>query len=163
MHQSLLYKKMVNYLTNSSWHQGPYGSLWTGMSPTKYYMDRSEDVTHKILYGPKRSWGPYTILWVTDRSINCHLVQSAMNYLLGTDHLTWRGGYGFLLRSEIFFWTTQEIEYLFFFCCAMHKFFFQSLTLGYMTKTLNQIIFFFPPQNQNIFLKKKHNPPPPSS
>ena len=36
-------------------------------------MDR--DVTHKILYGPKRSWGTYTILWVTDRSINCHLVR----------------------------------------------------------------------------------------
>jgi hypothetical protein len=43
-------------------------------------MDR--DVTHKILYGPKRSWGPYTILWVTDRSINCHLARSAINYLL---------------------------------------------------------------------------------
>ena len=35
-----------------------------------------------ILYGPKRSWGPYTILWVTNRSINCHLGRSAMNYLL---------------------------------------------------------------------------------
>jgi hypothetical protein len=48
------------------------------MSPTKWYMDRS----HKLLYGPKRSWGPYTILWVTDRSINCHLARSAENYLL---------------------------------------------------------------------------------
>ena len=47
------------------------------------------------------------------------------------------------------------------------------LTLGYMTKTLNQIIIFFFHQNQNIFfsntgnqnnfLEKKHNPPPPSS
>jgi hypothetical protein len=44
------------------------------------FMDR--DVTHKILYEPKRSWGSYTILWVTDRSINCHLARSAMNYLL---------------------------------------------------------------------------------
>ena len=43
-------------------------------------MDR--DVTHKILYGPKWSWGPYTIWWVTDRSINCYLARSAMNYLL---------------------------------------------------------------------------------
>jgi hypothetical protein len=39
--------------------------------------------------------------------------------------------------------------------------FFQNSTLGYMTKTLNQIIFFFLHQNQNIFLEKKHNPPPP--
>ena len=47
--------------------------------------------------------------------------------------------------------------------------FFQDLTLGYMTKTLNQIIFFFLQQNQNIFfsnignqnifLEKNHNPP----
>ena len=62
---------------------------------------------------------------------------------LGTDHLTWRGGgYGFLFRSEFFFRTTQELEYYFFFCRANCKFFFQNLTLGYMTKTLNQIIFF---------------------
>ena len=38
----------------------------------------------------------------------------------------------------------------------MREFFFQNLTLGYMTKTLNQIIFFFLHQNQNIFLEKKH-------
>ena len=39
--------------------------------------------------------------------------------------------YGFLFRSEFFFRTTQELEY----------FFSQNLTLGYMTKTLNQIFF----------------------
>jgi hypothetical protein len=70
------------------------------------------------------------------------------------------GGYGFLFRSEFFFRTTQALEYLFFM--------FQNLTLGYMTKTLNQIfffstkirIFFFSNTgNQNIFLEKNHNPP----
>jgi hypothetical protein len=50
------------------------------------------------------------------------------------------------------------------------KFFLQNLTLDYMTKSLNQIIFFFLHQNQNIFfsnignqnifLEKNHNPPP---
>jgi hypothetical protein len=50
------------------------------------------------------------------------------------------GGWGFLFRSEFFFRTTQELEYLF--CRAKREFFFQNLTLGYMTKTLNQIIFF---------------------
>ena len=70
------------------------------------------------------------------------------------------GGYGFLFRSKIFFRTTRELEYLFFF---------QNLTLGYMTKTLNKIIIFFLHQNQNIFfsnignqnifLEKNHNPP----
>jgi hypothetical protein len=49
--------------------------------------------------------------------------------------------------------------------------FFPNLTLGYMTKTLNQIIFFFLHQNQNIFfsnignqnifLEKNHTPPLP--
>ena len=56
-----------------------------------------------------------------------------------------------------------------FFCRAKREFFFQNLTLGYMTKTLNHIIFFFLHQNQNIFfsnignqiifLEKNHNPP----
>ena len=50
--------------TNSSWH----------------FMERS--VTHKIVYGPQLRFGPYNILWVTSRSINCHMVLSAMNYLL---------------------------------------------------------------------------------
>ena len=49
-------------------------------------------------------------------------------------------------------------------------FFFQNSALGYMTKTLNPIIFFFLHQNQNIFfsnignqnifLEKNHTPPP---
>ena len=54
---------------------------------------------------------------------------------------------------------------------GQHKNIFQNLTLGYMTKTLNQIIFFFLHQNQNIFfsnngnqnifLEKTHTPSPP--
>jgi hypothetical protein len=73
-----------------------------------------------------------------------------------------------LFRSEFFFRTTRELEYLFFLSCKA-RFFFQNSTLGYMTKTLNQIIFFSLHQNQNIFfsnignqnilLEKKHNPP----
>ena len=69
--------------------------------------------------------------------------------------------YGILFRSEIFFRTTRELEYLFFP---------QNLTLGYMTKT--QIIFFSPPkseyffqqhwESEYFFLEKNHNPPPSS-
>jgi hypothetical protein len=40
------------------------------------------------------------------------------------------GGYGFLFRSEYFFRTTRELEYLFFF---------QNLTLGYVTKNLHAV------------------------
>ena len=56
-----------------------------------------------------------------------------------------------------------------FFCRAEREFFFQNVTLVYMTKTLNHIIYFFLHQNkniffsnignQNIFLEKNHNPP----
>jgi hypothetical protein len=46
-----------------------------------------------------------------------------------------------LVREQFFFRTTQELQYLFF-CRAKREFFFQNLILGYMTKTLNQIIFF---------------------
>ena len=66
----------------------------------------------------------------------------AIHYL-GTEHLIFRGGggYGFLFRTEIFFLTTRELEYLFF----CHQ---------------NRNIFFSNIGNQNIFLEKKHTPPP---
>jgi hypothetical protein len=72
-------------------------------------------------------------------------------------NLQGRGGYGVLIRSEICFRTTRELEYLF---CLPHKiniltlvlsenkflyetiFFPQNLTLGYMTKSLDQVFFF---------------------
>jgi hypothetical protein len=54
----------------------------------------------------------------------------------------------FLFRSEFFFQTTRELEYLVFL---------SNLTLGYMTKTLNQIIFFPPPKSE-FFLEKNDNP-----
>ena len=59
-----------------------------------------------------------------------------------------------MLRSEIFFRTTQELEYFIFLSRKARFFSPQNLTLGYMTKTLNQIIFFFLHQNQNIFFSK---------
>ena len=71
------------------------------------------------------------------------------------------GGVWFFVSFRIFFSDNTIVRLFFFFCRAKRKFFFQNLTLGYMTKTLNQIFFFFLQQNQNIFLEKKHNPPPP--
>ena len=59
------------------------------------------------------------------------------------------GGYGLLFRSEFFIRTTEELEY--FFCRAEREIFFQNLTLGYMTKTLNQIIFFSPSKSEYFF------------
>ena len=66
----------------------------------------------------------------------------------------------------------HESYNIYFFCRTKRNFFFQNLTLGYMTKTLKQIcfplhqnqnIFFSNIGNQNICLEKKHNPPPPGS
>ena len=41
-----------------------------------------------------------------------------------------------------FFFGQHKLEF-YFICRAKREFFFQNLILGYMTKTLNQIIFFF--------------------
>ena len=59
-----------------------------------------------------------------------------------------QGGYGFLFRSELFFLTTRELEYFFF---LSREIFFQDLTLGYMTKTLNQIFLISPPKSEYFF------------
>ena len=56
-------------IANSSCHFGSYGSIWTGPSPNKYYMDL-------------RSSGSYNISLVTDRYIYCHMTLSAIHYLL---------------------------------------------------------------------------------
>jgi hypothetical protein len=86
-------------------------------------------------------------------------------------NLKGEGGYGFLFRSDFFFSDNTRVRIYIFFGRAKREIFFQNLTLGYITKTLNQIIFFFLHQNQNIFfsnignqnifLEKKHTPPPP--
>ena len=80
--------------------------------------------------------------------------------LLGTDHLTWRGVW-FFVSFRIFSSDNTRVRLFIFF---------QNLTLDFMTKTLNQIIYFFLHQNQNIFfnnignqnifLEKKHTSPP---
>ena len=61
------------------------------------------------------------------------------------------GGLCFFFSFRIFFSDNTRVRIFIFFCRAEREFFFQNLTLGYMTKTLNLIIFFFLHQNQNIF------------
>ena len=75
---------------------------------------------------------------------------------------------GFLFRSKQFFRTTR-VRILIFFVTQSANFFPQNSTLGYMTKTLNRIIF-FPSTKIRIFfsatlgirlflLEENHNPP----
>ena len=92
---------------------------------------------------------------------------------LGTGHLTCRrGGLRFFVSFRIFFSDNTRVRIFIFFCRAKREFFFQNLTVGYMTKTLNQSIIFFLHQNQNIFFSnignqniffRKKTIPPPSS
>ena len=80
--------------------------------------------------------------------------------VLGTDHLTCRGeGYGFLFRSELFFRTTRELEYLFFLSRIARNLFLE-FNIRLYDKNSESDYFFFLHQNQNIFLEKKHTPPP---
>ena len=76
-------------IANSSWHWGSYGSIWTGLSPKKYYMDLKSFgpyniflVTDLSIYCHMTRFGPYKNFWVTDRSIYCHMTLIVMNYLL---------------------------------------------------------------------------------
>ena len=76
------------------------------------------------------------------------------------------GGYGFLCRSEYFFRTTQELEYLFF-LWRTARIFFPEFNIRLLDKNSesdhffflhqNQNIFFSNIGNQNIFLENKHN------
>ena len=81
------------------------------------------------------------------------------------------GGYGFLLRSEFFFPTTQELEYLFFLSCKAPKFF-PEFNIRLYDKNSESDYFFFSSTKIRIFfsatlgiriffLEKKHKPPSP--
>jgi hypothetical protein len=70
-----------------------------------------------------------------------------------------------------FFFGQRKSQNIIFFVAQSANVFFQNLTLGYMTKTLNQIIFFSSTKFRIFFSatlgiricfkKKKHNTPPP--
>ena len=64
-------------------------------------------------------------------------------------NLKW-GGLWFFVSFRIFFLDNTRVR-IFIFCRAKPEFFFQNLTLDYMTKTLNQIIFFPPPNSEYFF------------
>ena len=73
----------------------------------------------------------------------------------------------FLFRSEIFFSDNTRVR-IFFFVVHSANFFFQNLTLGYMTKFRIRLFFFPPPKSEYFFqqhwefffFKKNHTPPP---
>ena len=80
-----------------------------------------------------------------------------------------KGGLWFFVSFRHFFSDNTRVRIFIIFVAQSANFFSRILTLGYMTKTLNQIIIFFLHQNQNIFfsnignqnifLEKNHNHP----
>jgi hypothetical protein len=66
------------------------------------------------------------------------------------------GGLWFFVSFRTFFSDNTRVR-IFIFFVGRNAIFFQNLTLDYMTKTLNQIIFFFLHQNQNIFFSNVGN------
>ena len=66
------------------------------------------------------------------------------------------GGYGFLFRSELFFWTTRELEYLFFLSLKARNFF-PEFNIRLYDKNSESDYFFFLHQNQNIFFSNIGN------
>ena len=64
------------------------------------------------------------------------------------------GGLWFYVSFRIFFSDFTRVIIFIFYVAQSAKFFFQKLTLGYMTKTLNQIIFFFPPPKSEYFFQQ---------
>ena len=69
---------------------------------------------------------------------------------LGTNHLTCRGGLWFFVSFRNCFSENTRVR-IFFFCRAKREFFFQNVTLGFMTKTLNPIICLPPPKSEYLF------------
>jgi hypothetical protein len=61
------------------------------------------------------------------------------------------GGYGILFRSEILLWTTQELEYLFFFVAQSAKFFPEYNIMLYDKNSESDYFFFPPPKSEYFF------------
>jgi hypothetical protein len=75
---------------------------------------------------------------------------------LGTDHLTSRGekgAYGFLFRSEIFFRTIRELEYLFFLSLKA-RILFPEFNIRLYDKNSESDNLFFPPSKSEYFFQQ---------
>jgi hypothetical protein len=67
-----------------------------------------------------------------------------------------KGGYGFLFRSEFFFRTTRELEYLFF-LSRKARIFFPEFNIRLYDKNSESDYFFSLHQNQNIYFSNFGN------
>ena len=89
---------------------------------------------------------------------NIHLMNSIQDRVRDRPFNLKGGGwcYGFLFRSEFFFRTTRELEYLFFFLRKVRNFF-PEFHIRLYDKNSESDYFFFLHQNQNIFFSNIGN------
>jgi hypothetical protein len=65
-----------------------------------------------------------------------------------------KGGLWFFVSFRNFFSDNTRVRIFIYFVVRSANFFFQNLTLGYMTKTLDQINFVFPPPKSEYFFQQ---------
>ena len=80
-------------------------------------------------------------IYIYSCNCRCLLTASKQFFRDRPFNLKGRGGLWFFVSFRIFF-PDNASQNNYFFCRAKSTFFFQNLTLGYLTKTLNQIFFF---------------------
>ena len=86
---------------------------------------------------------------ITKNTIILNIINDILQ-TLGTDHLTCRGGYGFLFHSEFFFSDNTRVR-IFNFLLRKAQIFFPEFNIMLYDKKSESDYFFFLHQNQNIF------------
>ena len=75
---------------------------------------------------------------------------NVLQILLRTDHLTCRGGYGFLFRSEFFFSDNTRVRIFILFVAHSAKFF-PEFNIRFYDKNSESDFFFPPPKSEYFF------------
>ena len=93
-------------------------------------------------------------MWSICRSFDREVIDFGSFLFLFRDRpFNLKGGLCFFVSFRTFFSDNTRVR-IFIFFVGRNAIFFQNLTLDYMTKTLNQIIFFFPPPKSEYFFQQ---------
>ena len=95
-------------------------------------LDKKYDIANSSCHLGSYSFGPYNIFLVTDRSIYCHMILSAMNYLLYNTFFIlthWFSSFFFLCVCVLFTFVFVLFVFCFDFSCIFYFLFFLFLFL----------------------------------
>ena len=111
---------------------------------------RSQIVSHNVVSSTTRHESEFTTLVV--KGTECiGICKSLYSIQLRDRPINLQGRGLWFFFSFISFFSDNTRVRIFLCCRAKPEFFFLNLKLGYMTKTLNQIIFFPPPESEYFF------------